>query len=208
MKKNRKRPGTWLMRGGLLLIAAALLLTAFNLWDEWRADQAAEQVLDQMPVQPEDPAGSDGQGIPDYLLNPDMEMPVVEIDGNSYIGVLEIPVLDLTLPVMSEWSYPNLRTAPCRYAGSAYKDNLVIAAHNYSTHFGQIKNLTAGDQVSFTDVDGNVFFYTVAEVQTLEPTAVEEMTDGGWALTLFTCTIGGQSRVTVRCENDENYIFE
>lgn len=196
------------MRGGLLLIAAALLLTAFNLWDEWRADQAAEQVLDQMTVQPEDPDASDGQGIPDYLLNPDMEMPVVEIDGNSYIGVLDIPALGLTLPVMSEWSYPNLRTAPCRYAGSAYKDNLVIAAHNYSTHFGQIKNLTVGDQVSFTDVDGNVFLYTVAEVQTLEPTAVEEMTDGGWALTLFTCTIGGQSRVTVRCENDENYIFE
>lgn len=196
------------MRGGLLLIAAALLLTVFNLWDEWRADQAAEQVLDQMTVQPEDPDASDGQGIPDYLLNPDMEMPVVEIDGNSYIGVLDIPALGLTLPVMSEWSYPNLRTAPCRYAGSAYKDNLVIAAHNYSTHFGQIKNLTVGDQVSFTDVDGNVFLYTVAEVQTLEPTAVEEMTDGGWALTLFTCTIGGQSRVTVRCENDENYIFE
>jgi sortase A len=40
----------------------------------------------------------------------------------------------------------------------------------------------------------------VAEVETLEPTAVEEMTNSGYALTLFTCTYGGQSRVTVRCD--------
>ena len=29
---------------------------------------------------------------------------------------------------------------------------------------------------------------------------VEEMLSGGWALTLFTCTLGGRTRVTVRCE--------
>ena len=31
------------------------------------------------------------------------------------------------------------------------------------------------------------------------PTSVQEMTDGDWDLTLFTCTVGGKSRVTVRC---------
>ena len=39
MKSMRRkyRLGTWMMRGGLLLIAAALLLTGYNLWDERRA---------------------------------------------------------------------------------------------------------------------------------------------------------------------------
>ena len=46
---------------------------------------------------------------------------------------------------------------------------------------------------------GAVRRYTVAEVTTLEPTAVEQMTDSGYNLTLFTCTYGGKSRVTVRC---------
>ena len=57
---------------------------------------------------------------PEYLRNPEMEMPVEEIEGNGYIGLLEIPALGLSLPVMSEWSYPNLKLAPCRYSGSAY----------------------------------------------------------------------------------------
>jgi sortase A len=29
---------------------------------------------------------------------------------------------------------------------------------------------------------------------------VEEMESDEWDLTLFTCTIGGKSRVTIRCE--------
>lgn len=38
------------------------------------------------------------------------------------------------------------------------------------------------------------------EIQILQPGDVEEMLSGGWALTLFTCTLGGRTRVTVRCE--------
>ena len=37
------------------------------------------------------------------------------------------------------------------------------------------------------------------QVETLAPTAVDEMTGGDWDLTLFTCTYSGQARVTVRC---------
>ena len=60
-----------------------------------------------------------------------------------------------------------------------------------------------GDELSFTDADGNVFYYTVDEIETLSPFATEEMTSSGWDLTLFTCTVGGASRVTVRCEKVE-----
>jgi len=40
-------------------------------------------------------------------------------------------------------------------------------------------------------------------VETLQPTAVEEMCSGDWDLTLFTCTLGGKFRVTVRCDRVE-----
>ena len=56
-----------------------------------------------------------------------------------------------------------------------------------------------GDRVVFTDVDGSGFAYDVVEVQTLAPTAVEEMLDEAWDLTLFTCTLGGATRIAVRC---------
>lgn len=197
---HRQKPGTWLMRIGLLLLAAALLLTGYNLWDEMRANTVTQRTLAQMPQTIPAQSNIDEPVIPDYILNPDMEMPTVEIEGNNYIGTLEIPAFKLSLPVISQWSYPRLRLAPCRYTGSAYQGNLVIAAHNYRAHFGPLKNLYAGDRITFTDADGNLFTYNVVEIQVLEPTAIEDMTAGDWDLTLFTCTPGGQTRLTVRCE--------
>ena len=127
-------------------------------------------------------------------------MPAVEEDGGDYIGVLELPLLGLELPVMESWSYPDLRVAPCRYSGSAYQDDMVVAAHNYKSHFGCLKELRLGDEVRFTDMEGNVFRYAVADLETLGKYDVEKMTSGDWDLTLFTCTYGGKSRVTVRCQ--------
>ena len=129
-----------------------------------------------------------------------MEMPVEEINKNLYIGILEIPSLGLKLPVINEWSYPNLKISPCRYEGSVYQNNLIISAHNYQCHFGNIKTLLSGDEVKFTDLDGNIFEYIVAEMQIIDPADIEGMKSGLWDLTLFTCTYGGQDRVTIRCE--------
>ena len=52
-------------------------------------------------------------------------------------------------------------------------------------------------------MDGNVFTYKMVERETLLPTSIEAMESGDWDLTLFTCTVGGQSRVTIRFEREE-----
>lgn len=191
-----KKLGTVIMTLGLLLLMAAFSLTIYNLWDENRAFEASNDALVNLETQiPEEPPKE-----PDYLCIPGMEMPTIESEEEDYLGVLEIPVMGLKLPVISNWSYPKLRKAPCRYTGSAYMNDMIIAAHNYAKHFGNLQNLSSGDAVFFTDADGNVFSYKVVEIEVLEPTAMEEMQAGEWDLTLFTCTLGGQSRVTVRCE--------
>lgn len=56
-----------------------------------------------------------------------------------------------------------------------------------------------GDAVRFTDGAGTTFSYVVSEIQQLPGTAIEEMAAGDWDLTLFTCTLGGQARLTLRC---------
>ena len=187
---------------GLLCLLAALCLTAYNLWSDAHAGKAADRVLQQLNRLEGDSAQDThaAEEIPDYILNPRMDMPTQKIDGQNYIGTLQIEALELSLPVISEWSYSRLQIAPCRYAGSVYMDNMVIAAHNYTSHFGRLKELSQGDAVTFTDIDGNIFRYRVTEIETLQPYSVKEMTSGDWDLTLFTCTIGGRTRVTVRCE--------
>lgn len=195
--KKANRKGFFLITIGLLLIAAALCLTGYNLWDEKRAAESVESVTEQMKneIITEESAEQ-----PAYILNPDMEMPQKTIDGWDYIGILKIPSLGLELPIISECSYPALKVSPCRYLGSAYKDDFIIAAHNYASHFAGLKELAMGEIVLFTDMDGNEFQYEVVERETLMPTAVKELESGDWDLTLFTCTIGGQYRVVVRCE--------
>ncbi len=196
-----KHKGKGLIFTGLLLIAAALFLTGYNLFDQMRAQRSAAQAAAQLAERLPQTTQTD---VPDYLLTPEMEMPVETIDGVDYVGVLRIPTLALELPVISQWSYPLLKIAPCRYSGSAYQNNLVLCAHNYTSHFGNLKNLHIGDAVTFTDMDGNLFTYQVAELETLPPQATEEMESGDWDLTLFTCTVGGQSRVTVRCTAEQS----
>ena len=184
---------------GLLLIAAALALVAYNIADAQRAAKSAAQALEALEQASPAVSAAEPDAVPAYVADPDMEMPTVTVEGNDYIGQMDIDALGLSLPVISEWSYPALKVAPCRYTGSAYQDNLIIAAHNYSSHFGRLSQLSAGDAVRFTDVDGNVFTYTVSQIEDLPGTAIEEMQAGDWDLTLFTCTLGGRTRVTVRC---------
>ena len=193
-----------MLGAGLLLIAAALALAAYNVIDAQRAARSAAQALEALSqttaVSATEPEQASADDAPAYLADPEMPMPTVSFDGNDYIGRVDIPSLGLSLPVISEWSYPRLKIAPCRYTGSAYLDNLIIAAHNYSSHFGNLNRLNTGDTVTFTDVDGNQFTYAVSLIEDLPGTAIEEMQAGEWDLTLFTCTLGGRSRVTVRCE--------
>lgn len=194
-------------------MTAAVLLLVYNLWDGHRARESEEAILAEylqenkkVSESPDASDKEDKQNTPDYILNPDMDMPeytLKSLGDVACIGILEIPALNLELPVISSWSYSSLRLAPCRYSGSAYKGDLVIAAHNYQSHFGGLRTLPEGSEVFFTDAVGNRFSYYVAVTEALTPWSVDDMTSGEWPLTLFTCTLDSQNRVTVRCEYSE-----
>lgn len=208
---------------GLLLLAAAFSLAFYNIWDAHRADAAAQSTAEKLKdridenlekKQPESSGetaerkaeGESGKSVSTKTVSSKAkfvdefpQMPVTEIDGNAYIGLLEIPSQNLSLPVMADWDYDKLKIAPCRYSGSYYQNNLVIAGHNYARHFSPIKWLETGSDVYFTTVEGSVYHYTVDSIENLNPQAMEAMRSGSWDLTLFTCTTGGGSRCAVRC---------
>lgn len=190
---------------GLLLLAAALVLTGCILFEENRAEKlslsAVAELIELIESQDESKDNTaNSNETPEYILNPDMKMPVKKINGMDYIGVLRVPALNLKLPVLNKWSYDNLTVSPCRYIGSVYLNNLIIAAHNYRSHFAFLRELQQGDSVSFTDMSCNRFNYEVVETEILLPEQVDEMKSGDWDLTLFTCTFGGEYRITVRCK--------
>lgn len=192
----RKKIGFGCMILGVLLIVSAFSLLVWNREADRRAAEASERVL------PEVKQAMEEQWIAETA--PEEEAPkgplTAEIDGYAYIGILSIPALDLELPVMDEWDYDRLKLAPCLYFGSPEEDDMVIAAHNYSRHFGRLSRLKAGDLVIFQNMEGVVYTYEVGCIETLAPEDTEAMLESGWDLTLYTCTYGGANRVTVRCD--------
>ncbi len=197
----------------LMVLGAVMMLGAIGLlvYNHQEQERAARAVNDLMPLlveaireekevlPPAEPAETMPAVMPEEPPG-EREMTVKEIDGHGYIGFVGIEALKLELPVMADWSYPKLRIAPCRFAGSVYADDLVIMAHNYERHFGKLRQLKPGDSVTFTDMEGQTVFYEVVALDILGPNAVEDMTAGAYDLTLFTCTYGGKSRVTIRCD--------
>ena len=201
-----KKAGIAIMAAGAVLIISALLLFVHNRQEDAQAGQEAESLLESVEAVIEAQAVRKPSPSPGVSPSPapvDPTMPTVTIDGYDYIGYVEVPVLGLKLPVMAEWDYDRLKIAPCRYAGSTKSDDLVIAGHNYRRHFSPLKQLVPGDAVYFFDMDGVCSAYEVVVLETLPPAAVEDMTAGAYDLTLFTCTYGGRSRVTVRCDRVE-----
>lgn len=191
---------------GLLLMAAALLLTGYNLWDSNRAGKAAQEVAlslqEEMPKVLR-PAAVRGLYDPATKVAEPQEVPdmaVREENGYAYIGNLNVPTLALSLPVMANWDYDSLQISPCVYSGSYYTDDLVICGHNYSSHFSSLRSIALGAEVYLTTVDGYVYHYIVDNVETVTPTEIERMITGdNWDLTFFTCHIGGRTRYAVRC---------
>ena len=193
MKKKSKI----LISVGLILVIIALGITGYNIFATFRARTSSKKILQQLS---ETNVNTQTEKYPEYMLNPNMKMPVKNIDGVECVGMLYIPSLNLELPVQNEWSLDKLLRTPCRYYGSAYLNNMVICAHNYYYHFGKLRRLSVGDDIIFIDTEKNEFKYKVTEVLILDPYSTEEMKNGNCGLTLFTCTLGGRTRITVRCE--------
>ena len=193
---------------GAVLLLGAMLLAQFNRREDTAAKQAAMEVMPQLVAQLQERAAKDSTEPADVelqvplelLTEEDKKMTEVEIDGHLYIGYISVPAVQIELPVMSSWSYPKLKIAPCRYTGSVRGEDMVLMAHNYSGHFKRISELEIGDDVFFTDMDGNEICYQVVGKDVLGPTAVEEMTAGDFDLTLFSCTYGGAARITIYCD--------
>lgn len=205
---RKKKRGNVLIGFGLLLIAAALCLVAYNVWDADRAYKASNAIAEELIEEIDQNGGNKLD-----LYDPNAPMPTITVEGYEYIGILEVPVDDLQLPVMMEWDYDRLKISPCRYTGSYYSDDLVICGHNYAKHFSPLKWIDIGADVYFTNVEGETIHYTVTNRETVQPTAVSEMVENmsnsdeateDWDLTLFTCNTGGQTRCAVRCKRVED----
>ncbi len=203
-RRRRKRGLVFLCIGFSLLLIAAGWYSANRIEDKNAGEQAQallNEVIEKTEKKAEEEEGRTEQ---ESAVVETEEEPVVVVNGDAFCGRIVIDKLDIALPVFQEWNYARLKEAPCRYTGGLDSEDMIIAAHNYKSHFGDLHLLQVGDEILFVDAASTEHRYLVSEITTLDGTAIEDMKAGDWDFTLFTCTKGGAQRVTVRCNKVVN----
>jgi sortase A len=194
---------------GAALIFAAMCLCIFNITESRTAAKRSQASLSELKkaivntAKPTAAESTEDDLFAQYEEPAKTEMPTVSIDNTGYCGYLTIAELGLELPVINDFSYEALDTAPCRYSGSAESNDIIIAAHNFGSHFGKLGSLSDGAEIIFTDCSGRSFRYSIISIEEIRGSDVEEMLSkesSPWDMTLFTCTLSGKSRITVRAK--------
>ena len=131
---------------------------------------------------------------------------------DEIIGVLEIPTMELTMPVYLGASDAHLAAGAAVLGNTSApiggdNTNCVIAGHRGwrgADYFRYINRLQAGDTVQVTNL-WETLTYTVADIQIIQPHEVEKIKiqPNCALLTLITChpyASGGKQRYVVYCE--------
>ncbi len=126
----------------------------------------------------------------------------------EYIGIVNIPKLNIIYPILSNTTDELMKVAPCKFHGSNPNEvgNLCIIAHNYrrkGVFFSDVPTLENGDIIEIQDLSQKTVQYEVYDVHTVSPddtSDTTQKTDGRREVTLITCTNDSKERVIVRCK--------
>ena len=134
---------------------------------------------------------------------------------DEIIGVLEIPAMELTMPVYLGASNAHLAAGAAVLGNTSApiggdSTNCVIAGHRGwkgADYFRHIDRLQVGDTVKLTNL-WETLTYTVSDIQIIQPHEVDmiKIQQGRDLLTLLTChpyASGGRQRYVVYCVRTE-----
>ena len=134
---------------------------------------------------------------------------ISEYKGYPVIAKLEVPKIELETYVISEYSEKALGVSVTKFYGGNPNEigNFCIAGHNYITKnmFHDLKNLSNGDEIILTDLNGNKVRYVVYLVETVNPNetnCLSQKTNGKVEVTLITCTTDSSKRIIVKAEKN------
>jgi len=182
-----------LTAAGVLLLLSALLLTVSRIVGPRLTDRAnAERLETLTALLPEIHPGT-----PDDRI--DREMPLLEVDGEDFAAILELPRSETRLPVGADWQPNRLSAHPRRYAGNLYDGSLVIGGSDLPGQFDFTRTISPGDPVFLTDMTGSRYSYRV-EWAEISPDLPAGLPQAGEAdLVLFARNSYSLDYTVIRC---------
>ena len=129
--------------------------------------------------------------------------------GNTYrtLGVIEIPKINISYPIINDYSETNLNIAPTKFVGPSLNEigNLVIVGHNNRNKefFSNLNKLENDDIVKIIDHNKKTQGYKVYktyEISQTDYSCLNQITNGKMELTLITCVRSSKKkRLVVKC---------
>ena len=176
--------------GSCLLVIAALLPL---LW-QWSVHSSAEKMEERLQTirtlipEPQNAA---------IEARRDNTMSTLSLDGTDFVGILEIPGCGSAVPVGADWG--KVSKHPCRLSGSIYDGTMQIGLTSQKGQYDFYREISAGDAVYFTDMEGSRYAYTVTDINYEKHADQTALNRNDGALTLFIKNIYAFEYIVVFC---------
>ena len=177
---------------GVCLLAAAIILLFAWQWNIHTSEQKAKEYVNVIRELIPEPQGA----VPEERR--DNTMSTLSIDEIDFVGILELPRFESVLPVCAEWGNPS--KCPCRFSGSVYDQTMQIGGTSQKGQYDFYRDISAGDSVFFTDMEGNRFSYTVTDIRYEKNADQSTLQRKDASLTLFVKNVYAFEYIIVSCD--------
>lgn len=154
-------------------------------------------------------AAGKGQGGAGDNAAPDGDSPYLEtvnLSGYEVTGILQIPDLNRSWPIIASGDAAATARIPSIYGGNPASGDLVIADSAGNRQFASLKDLPDGSEVVFTDISGHEYRYQLATVETVPSGKLSAISRHRerWDAAIITPNFSGRSQIVTRLVKSEN----
>ena len=176
---------------GVCLLVGAIVILALWRWNISSSEKRAQYYVSTLRALIPEPQNA----VPEERR--DNTMSVLSVDGIDFVGLVELPHYESALPVCADWG--KISKYPCCFRGSIYDGTMQIGATTQKGQYDFYRELSVGDTVIYTDVEGNRYTFAITGLCYAKHVNQAALQQKDAALTLFIKNIYSFEYLIVFC---------